>query len=62
MVAHHFTIDVEEYYQVAAFERYVARSAWKDFESRVARQMALLLTLLAHVRATCLSAGWRSAT
>jgi len=59
MVAHHFTIDVEEYYQVAAFEPYVARSAWKDFESRVEQQMALLLTLLArhNVRATCFVVG-----
>ena len=60
MVAHHFTIDVEEYFQVAAFDPYIARSTWKDFESRVARQMAVLLTLLArrNVRATCFVVGW----
>ena len=60
MVAHHFTIDVEEYYQVAAFEPYVARSTWKDLDSRVARQMELLLALLAEhdARATCFVLGW----
>jgi polysaccharide deacetylase family protein (PEP-CTERM system associated) len=60
MVAHHFTIDVEEYYQVAAFEPYVARSTWKDLDSRVARQMELLLALLAahNARATCFVLGW----
>lgn len=60
MVAHHFTIDVEEYFQVAAFDPYVARSSWKDFESRVARQMELLLGLLAahDARATCFVLGW----
>jgi polysaccharide deacetylase family protein (PEP-CTERM system associated) len=60
MIAHHFTIDVEEYFQVAAFEPYVARSDWERFQSRVAPQMELLLDLLArhNARATCFVLGW----
>lgn len=63
MVAHHFTIDVEEYFQVAAFEAYVARSSWRTFESRVVRQMEVLLDLLARhdARATCFVLGWVAA-
>jgi len=60
VIAHHFTIDVEEYFQVAAFESYVARSDWERFGSRVAAQMELLLGLLArhNARATCFVVGW----
>jgi len=48
MIAHHFTIDVEEYFQVSAFE------------SRVLPQFHLLLELLARheSRATCFVLGW----
>ncbi|PYO92436.1 MAG: polysaccharide deacetylase family protein [Gemmatimonadetes bacterium] len=57
---HHFTIDVEEYFQVAALEPYVPRSDWARLESRVAGQMEQLLALLArhHARATCFVVGW----
>jgi polysaccharide deacetylase family protein (PEP-CTERM system associated) len=57
---HHFTVDVEEYFQVAAFEPYVPRPDWTRFESRVARQMARLLALLSrhNARATCFVVGW----
>jgi polysaccharide deacetylase family protein (PEP-CTERM system associated) len=60
MVRHHFTIDVEEYFQVAAFEPYVARREWDRLSSRVAPQMERLLSLLAghHARATCFVVGW----
>jgi polysaccharide deacetylase family protein (PEP-CTERM system associated) len=60
MVRHHFTIDVEEYFQVAAFEPYVARGNWDRLESRVAPQMERLLALLArhNARATCFVVGW----
>ena len=43
MIAHHFTIDVEEYFQVSAFESRVARSAWERLESRVVGEVARLL-------------------
>ena len=60
MVLHHFTIDVEEYFQVGAFEPHVARRDWELFPSRVARQMELLLELLERyrTRATCFVVGW----
>src|SRR6266542_5932968 len=60
MIAHHFTIDLEEYFQVSAFESRVARSAWEHFESRVGGQVARLLALLARheSRATFFVLGW----
>ncbi len=59
-MTHHFTVDLEEYFQVSAFESCVARSDWKHFESRVARETAKLLELLARhdVRATFFVLGW----
>ena len=58
--AHHFTVDVEEYFQVSAFESRVARSEWERFESRVARGVGRLLDLLTRHRArgTFFVLGW----
>jgi polysaccharide deacetylase family protein (PEP-CTERM system associated) len=60
MIAHHFTVDLEEYFQVSAFERTVSRSEWERFESRVAGQVGRLLELLARheARATFFVLGW----
>jgi polysaccharide deacetylase family protein (PEP-CTERM system associated) len=60
MTAHHFTVDLEEYFQVSAFERTVSRFEWERFESRVAGQVARLLELLARheARATFFVLGW----
>jgi polysaccharide deacetylase family protein (PEP-CTERM system associated) len=60
MVVHHFTVDVEEYYQVSAFESLVPRSKWGEFESRVVANMMELLELLSEreVRATMFILGW----
>lgn len=59
-VAHHFTVDVEEYFHVTALEPWVSRDAWSSFESRVAAAMGRLLDLLAEheVRATMFVLGW----
>lgn len=59
-VAHHFTVDVEEYFQVNAFERWVPRSSWSNYESRLERSMDRLLELLAErgVRGTMFILGW----
>ena len=46
-VRHHFTVDVEESFQVSAMERYVARSEWERLPSRVDRGTNQLLELLA---------------
>lgn len=60
MIAHHFTVDVEEYFQVSAFERFVPRERWHTFESRLAAPLERLLRLLAahDTRATFFVLGW----
>lgn len=45
-VAHFFTVDVEEYFQVSAFERLVPRASWPDIASRVHVGVDRLLELL----------------
>jgi polysaccharide deacetylase family protein (PEP-CTERM system associated) len=61
--SHHFTVDVEEYFQVSAFDGHVSRDAWPHMESRVARGVHRLLELLdlhgAH--ATFFVLGWVAA-
>lgn len=46
MRPHHFSVDVEEYFQVAALEAVVHRAQWSSYESRVARSVDVLLELL----------------
>jgi len=60
LITHHFTIDVEEYFQVSAFEPYVPRERWPGFESRVAASVSQLLETLGEfgVRATFFVLGW----
>lgn len=43
---HFFTVDVEEHFQVSAFEAVVPREDWNQLESRVERNVDLLLELL----------------
>jgi polysaccharide deacetylase family protein (PEP-CTERM system associated) len=59
-IAHHFTVDVEEYFQVSAFERHVARDSWDRMESRLTIGVERLLELLAEhgARATFFVLGW----
>jgi polysaccharide deacetylase family protein (PEP-CTERM system associated) len=54
------TIDVEDYFQVNAFEPYVARQSWDGYPLRVADSMGRLLDLLDEfgVKATCFVLGW----
>src|SRR5947207_7639676 len=63
MIAHHFTVDLEEFFQVAALESRVPRSEWGHFESRLAAPVAQLLDLLAshHAQATFFVLGWVAA-
>jgi len=58
--AHHFTVDLEEYFQVSAFESCVARSDWDGFQTRLVGQVAPLLESLARhqARATFFVLGW----
>ena len=59
-VQHHFTVDVEEYFQVSAFERIVPRADWGRHESRVGMSVARLLDLMARyeARGTFFVLGW----
>lgn len=55
-----FTVDVEEWYQVGAFENTLHRDDWPTLESRVEEQTHKILTLLAEqgVKATFFCLGW----
>jgi polysaccharide deacetylase family protein (PEP-CTERM system associated) len=54
------TIDVEDYYQVSGFERFVERSQWDRYESRVVENTRRVLRLLdeQQVPATFFILGW----
>ena len=41
-----FTVDVEDYYQVEAFKRYIDKSQWDDFASHVEKNTDEILKLL----------------
>lgn len=58
--AHLFTVDVEEYFQVSAFDGVVARERWTALASRVAASVDLLLELMSHAGAsgTFFTLGW----
>lgn len=55
-----FTVDVEDYYQVSAFENRIHRNTWSDYPSRVVANTHNLLDLLDHhtTKATFFILGW----
>lgn len=55
-----FTVDVEDYFQVAAFEREITREQWDDFPCRVVPNTQRILALLKRrqVRGTFFVLGW----
>ena len=59
-IAHHFTVDVEEYFHVSAMEPYVQRSAWDGMPSRVDASTRTVLDLMAahDARGTFFVLGW----
>ena len=59
-IANAMTIDVEDYFQVSAFERYIERDRWDSMERRVETNTDVLLTLLddAGVKGTFFTLGW----
>jgi polysaccharide deacetylase family protein (PEP-CTERM system associated) len=59
-VRHHFTVDVEEYFQVAALAPFVSRGSWENIPSRVDVGMRVLLDLMAErgARGTFFVLGW----
>ena len=57
---HVFSVDLEEYFQVLAFERAVPRAQWDSMPSRVEASVNQLLELLARhsATATFFTVGW----
>jgi polysaccharide deacetylase family protein (PEP-CTERM system associated) len=57
---HHFTVDVEEYFQVSAMEPHAPAAAWDSFESRVRSATNALLELLDETgsKGTFFVLGW----
>ena len=55
-----FTIDVEDYFQVTAFEKHIDRDDWDQFPHHVVENTQRLLDLLSEydVRATFYVLGW----
>lgn len=58
--AHHFTVDVEEYFHASALASVAPASRWENLESRVEASTMTLLELLAErrARATFFVLGW----
>ncbi len=54
------TVDVEDYFQVSAFEKHVARADWNKFPPRVEANMEWILQLFHDrgVKATFFTLGW----
>jgi polysaccharide deacetylase family protein (PEP-CTERM system associated) len=54
------SVDVEDYFQVSAFDRVVSRAAWDTLESRVVRSTHVLLDMFDRraVKATFFTLGW----
>jgi|GEM_PF-6692643 len=46
--ANAMTVDVEDYFQVSAFDPYIDRSTWANYESRVEASTDRILTMFDH--------------
>ena len=59
-IKNYLTIDVEDYFQVAAFEKVISPDAWDTYECRVVQNTDRILALLAEygVKATFFITGW----
>ena len=55
-----FTVDVEDYFQVSAFDACIRRDQWDGFESRVVASTRRIMNLLNRydVKATFFVLGW----
>ncbi len=60
MIAHHFTVDVEEYFHASALASVAPPSSWEALESRVERTTWALIELLTQhgTRGTFFVLGW----
>ncbi|CAG1020187.1 Peptidoglycan-N-acetylglucosamine deacetylase [Methylococcales bacterium] len=59
-VTNAMTVDVEDYFQVSAFEKHIAKSEWENLQHRVADNTDRILDLFAQhqVKATFFTLGW----
>jgi len=59
-IRNYLTIDVEDYFQVCAFEKVIQPTCWENYESRVERNTQRLLDLFAAhgVKGTFFVLGW----
>jgi polysaccharide deacetylase family protein (PEP-CTERM system associated) len=59
-IANALSVDVEDYFQVSAFQSSISRSSWDSLQCRVERNVDRLLALLQDhaVRATFFTLGW----
>jgi polysaccharide deacetylase family protein (PEP-CTERM system associated) len=55
-----FTVDVEDYFQVSAFEKYIHRDDWERLPCRIEKNMECILALLDQykIKATFFTLGW----
>ncbi len=55
-----FTVDVEDYFQVSAFEKHIDRSRWEEFPHHVVDNTSRMLDLMAaeEVKGTFFILGW----
>ena len=60
IVRHHFSVDVEEYFQVSAFDSVVKRDDWEGRPSRVRESVSVLIDALGRhqSRGTFFILGW----
>lgn len=59
-ISHALTVDVEDYFQVSAFDRIVDKDKWDLAECRIEQNMATILALFAkkNAKATFFTLGW----
>ena len=60
LIKNAMTVDVEDYFQVGAFENDIDRQDWENFECRVERNMDVILSMFDDhsVKATFFTLGW----
>lgn len=60
MIRNALTIDVEDYFQVSAFDPYISRNAWDSIPCRVEQNIDRILSLLENrgIHATFFTLGW----
>ena len=59
-ITNYLTVDVEDYYQVSAFEKVIDTNSWNKYESRVEQNTEAILDILSDrdITATFFVVGW----